>query len=340
MTDADPALAGNGGMPTYPDLVNESAARYGDHLTERLGRFSQPLRPSVERLIRLLRRVGGASDIQARNLGFTAADLAIAKNPEDMDLLVNQWCLGWGRDAAPIISMGTEEAYSANPVDLGQWNCCCSVIWATGGLQDIVDALDPRSAHPNQPVPGFEQRRQFHVHANDYYLVHKRHWDSERERWVRPGRHTWKILAEVIAGHGQWRPLLEQNEGGLGDLAYQIEVSAYPAKLAADGRASTDERQAFLSDVLGTVRSTARVLIFHGRANEPAWGGRDSLAGVFLGTPRLTEPAWTRLSVMGQPLLYARRGDRLVLLTRALNGNVRTQLIVKLHDLVGPLLSN
>jgi hypothetical protein len=339
MMDANPTVAPKSGLPKYPDLVNESAARYGDHLSARLDRFSEPLRPGVERLIELLRRVGGPSTIQADNLGFTAADLAIAKVPEDLDLLVNQWCLGWGRDAAPIISMGTEEAYPANAVDLGQWNCCCSVIWASGGLQEIVDALDPRSAHPNQPVAGFELRRQFHVHANDYYLVHKRHWDSDRGRWVRPGRHTWKILAEVIAGHGQWRPLLEQNVGNLGDLAYQIEVSAYPAKLAGDGRASTDERQVFLSEVLGTVRSTAKVLIFHGRANEPAWGGRDRLAGVFLGIPRVTEPAWTRLSVMGQPLRYVRGGDRLVLLTRALNGSVRTQLIDKLHELVGPLLS-
>ena len=79
-------------------------------------------------------------------------DLFITQAPQDVDLLVNQWCLGWGRDSAPIVSMGTEEAYPAKAIDLGQWNCCCSVIWATGGRQDIVDALDPRSAHPEQPI--------------------------------------------------------------------------------------------------------------------------------------------------------------------------------------------
>jgi hypothetical protein len=338
MTDLDRVVIPNDALPYYPDLITESAARYHNQLSVRLGLFSEQLRPRVERLIELLDRVRDATDIRADDLGFTAQDLAIAR-AEDVDLLVNQWCLGWGRDSAPIISMGTEEAYPAKPVDLGQWNCCCSVIWATGGRQDVVDALDPRSAHPEQRISGFEQRRQFHIHSNDYYLVHKRHWDSETRRWVRPGRHTWKLLAEVVAGHGHWQPLLEQNVGTLGELTYQIEVSAYPAKLAVAGRASTDERRSFLSTVVGKLRGTAKVLIFHGRANDPGWGGRDTLAGVFLGTPRLTELDWTQLRVMEQPLRYARHGNRLVLLTRALNGNVRTQLIDKLHELVASALS-
>jgi hypothetical protein len=340
MTDDDCPAVANGALPRYPQIVIESACRYRDQLLEHRSLFSEQLRPSVERLIELLAGVPAASEIRADTLGFTAADLAVAKVPEDVDLLVNQWCLGWGRDRAPILAMGTEEAYPANPVDLGQWNCCCSVIWATGGRQDIVDALDPRSAHPTQPILGFAQRRQFHIHANDYYLVHKRHWDStkgEEGGWVRPGRHTWKLLAEVIAGHGQWLPLLEQNAGILGELTYQIEVSAYPARFAVQGRASTDDRRAFLSTVVGTMRDTARVLIFHGRPNEPAWGGRDSLAGVFLGIPRLGEQDWTLVDVLDQHLRYARSGDRLVLITRALNGNVRTQLIDKLHELVSSL---
>jgi hypothetical protein len=103
------------------------------------------------------------------------------------------------------------------------------------------------------------------------------------------------------------------------------------------GRASTDDRRAFLSTVVGTMRDTARVLIFHGRPNEPAWGGRDSLAGVFLGIPRLTERDWRLVDVLDQRLRYARSGDRMVLITRALNGSVRTQLIDKLHELVSSL---
>ncbi|HXN75720.1 MAG TPA: hypothetical protein VN876_03730 [Gemmatimonadaceae bacterium] len=293
-----------------------------------LGRFSESLRPSIEALIELLARVRDPFSITTDNIGFTANDLSTADVPPDLDLLINQWCLGWGRDDAPIVAMGTEEAYPVRAVDLGQWNSCCAVIWATGGRQPIVDALDPRSAKHDPPIPEFEHRREFHIHANDYFLVHKHR-----------GRHTWKLLAEAIAGRGNWLPLLDQNVGTLGNLAYQIEVSAYPAKLTADGRASTGDRHAFLSTMLAKMRSSAKVLLFHGRGNDPEWGGRDALAGIFLGRDRLTYAEWEQVDFHGQPLRYFRHGSRLVVLTRALNGNVRSQLLDGLHALIAPALT-
>ncbi len=100
-------------MPRYPDLVNESAARYGDHLTARLGAFSQPLRPRIEGLIGLLRRVGVASDIQANNLGFTAADLAIATMAQRRWRALFQGAVQAIRNPAahePLKPLSTEEA--------------------------------------------------------------------------------------------------------------------------------------------------------------------------------------------------------------------------------------
>ena len=315
-------------IASYPELVLESADRYRDHLRRNLGRFSESMRPSIAALMDLLGRVHDPSSINPDQLGFTANDLSNADVPGDLDLLINQWCLGWGRDDSPIVAMGTEEAYPVKAVDLGQWNCCCAVIWATGGRQGIVDALDPRSAKHDPPIPQFEHRREFHIHANDYFLVHKHR-----------GRHTWKLLAEAIAGHGNWLPLLDQNLGTLGNLAYQIEVSAYPAKLTADGRASTGDRHVFLSMMLAKMRSSAKVLLFHGRAKDPGWGGRDSLAGIFLGRNRLTQAEWEQTDFHGQPLRYFRHGGRLVVLTRALNGNVRRQLLDGLYALIAPAIA-
>jgi len=127
--------------------------------------------------------------------------------------------------------------------------------------------------------------------------------------------------------------------GTLGNLAYQIEVSAYPAKLTVAGRASTEVRHAFLSKLLATMRSSAQVLLFHGRGNEPEWGGRDSLAGAFLGRDRLARTEWEQLDFHGQPVRYFQHGSRLVVLTRALNGNVRSQLIEGLHELIVPAVA-
>jgi hypothetical protein len=188
--------------------------------------------------------------------------------------------------------------------------------------------LDPRSAHTGESIPRFEGRREFHLHANDYYMVHRHR-----------GRHTWKLLAQAIAGRGNWLALLDQNVGTLGNLAYQIEVSAFPAKLTVNGRGSTEARHAFLSTVLATIAGSAKVLLFHGRANDPEWGGRDSLAGAFLGTNPPATRDWTRLDFDGQPLLYIRHAGRLVLLTRALNGNVRNRLIDELHELISPTIT-
>src|SRR5207253_461170 len=144
------------------------------------------------------------------------------------------------------------------------------------------------------PIAQFEGRREFHLHANDYYLVHQRHWDPERARWIRPGRHTWKLIAEAIAGRGKWPPLLEQNRGTLGESVYQIEVSAYPARLAIEGRPSGQQRYDFLAKALRVMRGTAKVLLFHGRPNDPGWGRRDSLSGIFLNRSAPASSDWTR----------------------------------------------
>jgi hypothetical protein len=306
----------------HPTLVQDSALNYRDHLAESLELFSKPIRPGVEKLITLLDRVVADTPITSAIVEYAVEDMALAQEG-DMALLINEWCLGWGHDDAPIVVMGTEEAYLPCPVDLGQWNACCSVIWATSGRRDVLYALDQRHKYPLNPPPAFEDRREFHLHANDYYRVHHRR-----------GRHTYRLVAEVIAGDA-WLDLLKENTGTLGDLAYQIEVSSYPARHASGGRDQTARRHEFLTRLLQTVRSTASVLIFHGKPEQPEWGGRARLASTFLGD----SVSWSHEVIAGQAIRFDnKKSGRLVVLTRALNGNVDGALLDRLHDLVLPFL--
>jgi hypothetical protein len=240
--------------------------------------------------------------------------------------------------------MGTEEAYSIKkPQDLAQWNCGCSLIWATGGSTDVVDALDARTANPlfgcpPGPASDWSRRREFQVHANDYVRVQLPRWDDEKRRCRRAGRSTWKLAAEVLAGRGQWASLLEPYTGALGNLCYQIEVSAFPAERAAEGTKQTPERLEFLRSLLAMPRPSARVLLLHGRPGLPEWGGRDQLSQTFLGLPTGDNIDWKKDSYRPsagavQSIWFASHTDRLVILTRALNGNVLAKVVDRLHDL-------
>src|SRR5207249_1041125 len=93
--------------------------------------FSPHIAGVVERLISALRRVPGHGEAwNFSEIGFTAADF-ICATTQDVALLVNDWTLGFGQDQAPILALGTEQAYSASdPTELVIWNCCCSPIWS------------------------------------------------------------------------------------------------------------------------------------------------------------------------------------------------------------------
>ena len=105
----------------------------------------------------------------------------------------------------------------------------------------------------------------------------------------------------------------------LGDLCYQIEVSAYPSSLASGGRAAGGRRVEFLGQFLPLLQE-ARALVFHGGGDGP----RTQLAGVFLGTD---DVKWETYDVRREWLRQAVHGDRIVLHTYALNGRVRTSYL-------------
>jgi len=67
----------------------------------------------------------------------------------------------------------------------------------------------------------------------------------------------------------------------MGDVCHQIEISAYPAKRAHDGKFESHARTDFLSGFLDQARATAKVLLFHGGQYQGT--ARAQLAEVFLG---------------------------------------------------------
>jgi hypothetical protein len=315
----------------------ESAAMYADDLEAKVehGYFSPAIDDGIRRLVSLLRQViPGTITFDAKKLGFAASDLKDA-GPDDVLPLINDWTLGWGRDDAPVISLGTEEAYSADEPDaLAIWNCSCAVIWAVGGDPRVVEAIDPRYVQTTPARPS--TARQFHIHANDYLLVHLPRLVNGR--WRRAGRHTWRLLAEVLAGRGNELDLLAPTTGRLGDICYQVEASAYPSTSAAAGREPSARRQQFLLTLVEHARESARVLLFHGRPHEPTWANRLNIGETFLNLDpgRLN---WIRETFGSQPLAWCAANDRLVILTRALNGSVRGDLIDRIHKLVAPYLA-
>jgi hypothetical protein len=331
--------------PSYPETIRLSAARYRRDLLTKLNHGAFPrVGTAVGGLIGLLEAVEHGLELDAAHLAFSASDLVNASEDE-AEALINQWCLGWGRDDAPLIVMGTEEAYSIKkPQDLAQWNCGCSLIWATGGRTDVVDSLDARTANPlfgcpPAPVSDWTRRREFHVHANDYVRVQMPRWDDERRRCRRAGRSTWKLVAQVLAGDAQSNSLLQPYMGSLGNLAYQVEVSAFPAERATEGTKQTPERLEFLKSILKALRRSARALLFHGRPERPEWGHRDQLSQAFLGLPPAKAIDWTKESYRAsggaaQSIWFASYDSHLVILTRALNGNVLAKLVDRLHELV------
>jgi hypothetical protein len=331
--------------PAYVEAVRLSAAGYRRDLSTKLNRGAFPrVGTAVGRLIELLEAVEQGLEPDAAPLGFSASDL-VSASEDEAEALINQWCLGWGRDDAELIVMGTEEAYSIKkPQDLAQWNCGCSLIWATGGRSDVVDALDMRTANPlfgcpPAPVSDWSRRREFHVHANDYVRVHMPRWDDEKRRCRRAGRSTWKLVAQVLAGNGPSSSLLQPYTGSLGNLAYQVEVTAFPAERATEGTKQTPERLEFLESLLTTLRRSARVLLFHGRPERPEWGHRDQLSQAFLGLPAGKATDWKKESYRAgggaaQSIWFASYDSQLVILTRALNGNVLAKVVDRLHELV------
>jgi hypothetical protein len=290
--------------PTHPDVIEHAGRGYLAHLRSVEPEISRDgrLGIAVRHLIDLHEAaIRSAADLRAGDVAFRRSDLT-GMAPWQLAALVDQHGLGLGRDDASLIFMGTEEAYDV--VDGGDLAlaCCLTPLWLSGSAPDVLNAIDPAvMSNARSPRP-----RPYHLHPNDYYRT-----DLDR------GRGTWACIARVLCPSDPdslLRPPAEGTSKTLGDLCYQIDVSATPSKVASSGLVATLVRTRFLEHLVSSF-DTARALVFHGgQADE----SRKSIASAFLGRP----VRWQMSTARREWLAWDVQDERAVLHTYALNGRV------------------
>jgi hypothetical protein len=305
----------------HPELAESAALRYIAHLKEAeaaqqpTAPTRKPLRDLIETLEAAV-KVGpklNAADVRFRVSSLGDAELAA----EDLEPFLNEFQLGLGYDGAPIVAMGTETADDpGKPEDLA-WGCLQTVLILSGSPQRVVeDLLKPSSWWPKMLARGLppDPWSPFHIHPNDLYQVQ-----------ARSHTHTWINLDKLILPtEAPWEPLLAQGVGvGLGDLVYQIERSALPAKRSSRGKVPTRTRTDWLvQEVIPALRQTAHTLLLHGFGNGNVWDENaveliNAFLGYDSGTP--THVDWTSVtSKRGDWLWFRVEGDHRVVWSRAL----------------------
>ena len=257
--------------PRYPALVEASAKRYRDYLISSREQVAAVGLRAIDELVYSI-------DTALRERGrLTARDVTFGPHlmeglrghPTQAAQFINEFCLGFGDDRAPILVIGTEEAYDPeDPPSLASWNCGCSILWLCGSRANVLAKLAGGAAWVTNG------HRPFHLHANDYFRVR--------------GNHTWKCVSKLAAwaqgssdSTGYLRPA--SGHSGLGRATYQIELSAFPSQRAASGKSVTSPRLDFLTELVYQMRPTAKAIILHGADNPDTRRARHRLASTFLG---------------------------------------------------------
>src|SRR5450759_1774295 len=138
---------GPGCGAVYSSAIEESARLYIGHLRSELskGVWADAASTAAGQLILSIEAaLEERESLKPASIEFTRESM-LQVTPADSVGFVNQYTLGWGRDDAPIIVMGTEEAYTADPQELALWNCGCAIIWLSRGRGDVVIRLDGRA---------------------------------------------------------------------------------------------------------------------------------------------------------------------------------------------------
>jgi hypothetical protein len=311
--------------PAFPQLCELAAVAFRNHLAAQVGGTERApeTRLAMTRLIETLQSaLDKRESLSSADVRFSASSLRHVTAP-DRAALIDQWSLGLGRDDAPVVVVGTEHAYDLDDQGLSTFaveGCSLSVLWLCGSKREVVVKIAER------PEWADGERGPFHFYPNDYHRV---------QDW-RSGNHTWKCLAKVMAwarDDADWRTYLDWATGHprLGDVAYQVELSAHPSLRAAHGFDSTPERTSFLRHLVATLRDSARVLLLHGRDHSAARKVRMELAVAFLGLPPEVQPD-LRHDELGIGLIED--GSHRVLLARALSMAVGDAYLRRVADYV------
>lgn len=226
----------------------------------------------------------------------------------EADWFINEYQLGYGRDDAPVVAVGTEHAYqllvhntdgSRREEGLTEltMECANPIFWLTKSPQAVVRKIGD--------VPWWKLKWQlgaqypYHIYPAVY------HMSGSMGTWACIGR-------TVLGGGALWRQVL-------GERCYQIELSAFPAARSSEGRSASPIRLDFLNELMRALRTTARVLLFHGTPKFSASDPRDGLARIFLETDSLP-PATVGHDSKHRTWRCHQAGERRAIFSYALNG--------------------
>jgi len=291
----------------HEGVILLSAAEYIGQLKKSLLFVPEDSKSVIHALIQSLQLAIEKRDrLSADELTFHHELLASLPSSQ-REPLINQYSLGLGSDQSKVIFIGTEHAYNLdNDVPFALEACGLSILWLCGGKAKVISRI------AGVPWP---HKAPFHVHPNVLYRV------QETTR----GQHTWKVLASImeqVVGISR-HELLKSVNPGLGGITYQIEISAFPSKRSARGRLPTEQRVAFLSQLLAAFRATARVVVFHGKMRIEPWETiRKELSRSFLAVLPGEELDFSIEHVGRDYIQYITMDNRRVLFTRALNSAV------------------
>lgn len=308
----------------YPELVDESISLYVAHLE----RTHESLSPGGNFATRCLIDTLEAARLKGQRMDPTEATATwrqmAAASVDDAGVLLNQWQLGYGRDDAPVISIGTEHAYELRPLDRHKRpmdvglaeitiECLVAAIWLCNSRPDVLTRM--LSAPWWNWQADFSEARPYHVYTADYYRT------APRATWPTLGR-------DVLRGGPDWRTVL-------GQRCYQIELSGYPALQSLGGREPSRARIDFLRKLVSTMRDTARVLILHGTPKFTEHDPRLAVGASFLGVDVLGQATGEGTDSKERRWeTYDRNGLR-VILSRALSGtNVSSEYLALIARLV------
>lgn len=308
-------MSGGEGL-AHPDLAIAAARHYLAHLevveadseSEVTRRALRELLETTAAAIRLgYKMVPG-------DLKFNLSSLQAVPLP-DLSGFINRFQLGLGRDDARVVAMGTEVA--GDPADARglAYDCLQTALILTGSSDAVVEKLVAGSKRWDAfraSRPRTDAWRPPHIYFNDLEQVQRK-----------PGTHTWTGLARVMTpiGMDPTAVLAVDAQPSLGDLAYLIERSAYPARKVIEGRQPEPERALWLEqEVIPTLRETAAVLIIYGygRSFKQWFPGDQRLFEAFLGGPVQVHSE----GVPGGSLWHDSADGRLVVYMDAPSGSV------------------
>ena len=328
----------------YPQVIDWSLQRYREDLLMRRASISKASQEAIDRLIETIdAAIDHGPQLRPDQIRFGVTSL-VNVPPDDLPAFINQYTLGVGSDAAPVVVMGTEPAERSDSAEDMAWHAAYSVLVAAESRPEVLDRIIEGSSWQAAAKGAWSStdKRPYHLQANDFIHVERR-----------GGNPTWKVVAKVVGpeSRDRWPDLLETRLGapGLGDYAYQIDRSALPAMTSGKGSPPGEIRVNFLIDVLQLVRQSATVLMLHGfgaAGRWQDWWSQDKrLIAAFMGMKSDASIELDWRYVAGRNSLGTMAvGGRKVIYCRALSNRVTPSYIEIVRsevnsDHIGPLMA-